>query len=533
MSETRKAPDLERRTDTVLVVDDDVRVVELLQITLGGRGYQVLSAYDGETALKTIRGHRPDLVVLDVRLPRKSGFEVVEEVRGDPDLRALPIVLISANAATETRLQGLRLGADDYLTKPFSPRELIMKIRRLLDRSADRQLLSLRNDVLEDEVKRHRHALHEMHSEMSWNLNRMGLLLDQVLELNSASSLERVLERFVATTIGGMNFERMALFAETSSGLQPLTSRGVPEALLPGLRLTSDGFCLRVMRSVGRVMRLDEFDSYPEAVPETRRLAAAGLTLLVPAMADHELRGVLALGDRDAEHPLGRFDSKLLEVLGHAIATALRHVEQISETQRSFLETTATLIAAVEERFDYMRGHSERVKDLALHLGRRLVLGSSQMETLRHGALLHDLGQLPVYQDLCDEPRRLTVAEREQNRVQAASRAERLLGPSGDEEVSGILRSQHEWWDGSGFPDGLAGEMIPIGARIVALANAWDALLHERPERSAYDPAEARRILADRSGRQFDPALVALVLRWAESGANQSEPHLLGVREDS
>ncbi|MCA9727016.1 MAG: response regulator, partial [Candidatus Eisenbacteria bacterium] len=113
--------------ETLLVVDDDVRVVELLQITLGGRGYDVQTAYDGETALKLLKAQTPDLVVLDVRLPKKGGLDVLQALRKDATLADVPVILISANAATEARLQGLRLGADDYVTKPFSPRALILR----------------------------------------------------------------------------------------------------------------------------------------------------------------------------------------------------------------------------------------------------------------------------------------------------------------------------------------------------------------------------------------------------------------------
>ena len=126
--------DVQTKQETILVVDDDARVVELLQITLTGRGYQVIVARDGATALGLVRERRPDLIVLDTRLPMTSGYTVLDTVRRDESLSHTPVVLISTDAATESRLQGLRLGADDYLVKPFSPRELIIRIRRILDR---------------------------------------------------------------------------------------------------------------------------------------------------------------------------------------------------------------------------------------------------------------------------------------------------------------------------------------------------------------------------------------------------------------
>ncbi len=511
MSDTQVGSEVRPRVESVLVVDDDVRVVELLQITLGGRGYQVLSAYDGETALKTIQSHRPDLVVLDVRLPKRSGFEVLELVRQDAVLKSLPIVLVSANAATETRLQGLRLGADDYLTKPFSPRELIMKIRRLLDRAQDRRVLLMKNEALEDEVRRHRGALHDLHQELNRNLSRMGLLLGQVLDLNRTASLEQVLERFIATPVGGLDYSRLALLVRQRDGaFRTRATRGVEERALRGLRFSEGGFLLRVLRSVERPMRIEELAGYPEGREEMGRLAAAGMTLIVPAICDQELRGVLVLGER-AQGELSRFDRKLVDVLAHSVAIALKNVELPGETERSFLQTTATLIATVEARYPFLEGHSERVTELALALGRRLVLHEDEMERLRYGALLHDLGDLPEYGELFAVPVHLSIEERERHRRESAERATALLGASGDGALGAILRHQHEWWNGSGFPSGLARDEIPLAARIVALVNAWDALTHPRPHRPAHLPTAAMAILRQRAGSQFDPELVSIL----------------------
>src|SRR5438552_16086516 len=121
----------------ILVVDDDRRVRELLEVALTAHGFAVITASDGEEAVKRAIAERPDLVVLDVRLPKKSGLEVCETLRGDPEDPSVPIILVSAAAETDARLQAFSRGADDYLAKPFSPKELIARIKRLLARNAE------------------------------------------------------------------------------------------------------------------------------------------------------------------------------------------------------------------------------------------------------------------------------------------------------------------------------------------------------------------------------------------------------------
>lgn len=511
--------------ERVLIVDDDVRVVELLQITLGGRGYEVITAYDGDAAWETIQSQQPDLIVLDVRLPRKSGLEVLKLVRNHRELGATPIVLISANAATESRLQGLKLGADDYLTKPFSPRELILRLRRILSRSRDRDLLLTRNEILETEVRRGKETLLQMQDELSHRIGKIGNLMTRVLEMNHAGTIEDVLERFVVSTVGGLEFQRVGLLTPDGNGqFAARVCRGIPESAVRSLSLPEDGSIVRMVKAVGRPLRLDEFQDYPDAKAELGRLSAAGITLVVPAFSGTEMRGILGMGERDHSVPLGRHDIKVLQILGGSIATALRNAEDYGESQRTFLETTARLIKNIEDRYPYMCGHSERVKEIALAIGRRLGQSDAELGTLRYAALLHDLGELDRYNELMEANRVLTGEERRELRQGAAARGESLLGAQGQGRIREILRHHQEYWDGTGYPDRLRGLEIPLAARIVSLANAWDALTHDRPHRPAYSREDAEKILHKASGRQFDPDLVPVLLEYvAEQFAERTE----------
>ncbi len=116
---------------TVLVVDDDVKTVELVKLYLNRDGYRVLSAYDGAGALRLARESRPDLIVLDLMLPGVDGLEVCRSLRSESDV---PIIMLTARTTDEDKLTGLGLGADDYVSKPFSPRELAARVRTVLRR---------------------------------------------------------------------------------------------------------------------------------------------------------------------------------------------------------------------------------------------------------------------------------------------------------------------------------------------------------------------------------------------------------------
>jgi len=116
----------------VLVVDDEPFICRSLSFVLKKGQYEVLEARNGEEALEAIRTHRPDLVFLDVMMPKKSGFEVVEEVKADPDLQSIKIILLTAKGQDADRERGRDAGADDYMTKPFSPTKILERAREIL-----------------------------------------------------------------------------------------------------------------------------------------------------------------------------------------------------------------------------------------------------------------------------------------------------------------------------------------------------------------------------------------------------------------
>ena len=119
---------------TILVIDDEPDAVDLIEFNLKNAGFQVKTAADGAEALAKARSVLPSLIVLDVMLPEIDGFEICKLLRRDPNTAAIPIIMLTAKAAEIDRVLGLELGADDYLTKPFSPRELVLRIKKLLER---------------------------------------------------------------------------------------------------------------------------------------------------------------------------------------------------------------------------------------------------------------------------------------------------------------------------------------------------------------------------------------------------------------
>ena len=119
----------------VLVVDDEIYIVHILDFSLGMEGYDVVTALDGEQALEKIKSDKPDLIVLDIMMPKLDGYEVCKTIKSDPATKQIPVILLSAKGRNVDQKMGFDVGADDYITKPFSPRKLVERINQLLGQS--------------------------------------------------------------------------------------------------------------------------------------------------------------------------------------------------------------------------------------------------------------------------------------------------------------------------------------------------------------------------------------------------------------
>ncbi|HEX7713104.1 MAG TPA: response regulator, partial [Bacillota bacterium] len=122
---------------TIAIIEDEPNIVELVKYNLDREGYRTISAGTGKKGLELVHQELPDLVILDLMLPELDGMSVCKQLRSDPQTKAIPIIILTAKSEEADRVLGLEMGADDYVTKPFSPRELIARIRAVLRRSTN------------------------------------------------------------------------------------------------------------------------------------------------------------------------------------------------------------------------------------------------------------------------------------------------------------------------------------------------------------------------------------------------------------
>ncbi|MDR7556782.1 MAG: HD-GYP domain-containing protein [Armatimonadota bacterium] len=210
---------------------------------------------------------------------------------------------------------------------------------------------------------------------------------------------------------------------------------------------------------------------------------------------------------------LDRFGAAAMAVAAVVLVEGYYPWKLVGEQSGLLLTSLQMMAQAVDLKDPYTSNHSQRVARLAVRLARELDLSEAEVERVRIGALLHDLGKIGVSNEIIRKPGKLTLEEYRAVMKHSEVGADiieplEILGDS-----AAMVRHHHEHWDGSGYPDGLAGRAIPLGARIILVADAFDALTTDRPYRKGTSPEKALEVIRANAGVQFDPDVVRALER--------------------
>jgi putative nucleotidyltransferase with HDIG domain len=209
----------------------------------------------------------------------------------------------------------------------------------------------------------------------------------------------------------------------------------------------------------------------------------------------------------------------------HALGRVQDQIGHLGQVNRVYVAVIEALAQAVDAKDQVTHDHIRRVQNEAVRLARALgVADDDQLQAIVAASLLHDVGKLAVPEHILNKPGRLTPSEFDVMKRHAAAGADILSVVGFPYPVVPIVRHHHESWDGTGYPDGLAGEQIPIGARILSVVDCFDALTSHRPYRPRLDDRAALTIIRDRSGTMYDPRVVDAFVEMRESAAAEAAP---------
>lgn len=288
-----------------------------------------------------------------------------------------------------------------------------------------------------------------------------------------------------------------------------ISSLDLEETLQSIVMLTND-----LVKSSVSAIKLVDVDT--QEVKERIRLASqeiqAGETQIekkfeMPLKIGEKIIGYFELGDVDP-NTMGEEERQILHTLASQAAIAIENARLFEETQRTYYETIKGLAQALEARDAYTRGHSERVTKYALLIAEELGLDSEQKRLISYAGLLHDIGKIGIADNILNKKSTLTQEDRKAIENHPLF-GDQILGPIKFlREAQNIVLHHHEKYDGSGYPSKLKGEEIPLLARIITVADSFDAMTSDRPYRKAFSLDEAMGELRKKSGTQFDPKIV-------------------------
>ncbi len=239
--------------------------------------------------------------------------------------------------------------------------------------------------------------------------------------------------------------------------------------------------------------------------------------LSVPIVVDGTIWGVLNIEavERDA---FGGADVVLVETIAATLGAAVHRAGLIDDLERTFTTTLSALMSTIEAKDGYTAFHEEGVAGLAERVAQRLGLAPALVRDVRYAALLHDIGKVAVPSEILFKPGPLSESEWIEMRRHAAVGGELVARIDAFAHLAPAVRASHERWDGEGYPDGIAGEEIPLAARIIAACDTYDAIVTDRPYRQARSPEHARAEVARLAGSQLDARVVGALLDELEGG---------------
>ncbi|MBI4512864.1 MAG: HD domain-containing protein [Gemmatimonadetes bacterium] len=242
--------------------------------------------------------------------------------------------------------------------------------------------------------------------------------------------------------------------------------------------------------------------------------------MCAPLRTTDAILGALYADSRSATGKFGEADLELLAAVGNQAGIALHRARLLADLERLFLDTIRAIAATIDAKDGYTHRHSERVAALAVRIARAIGLSDDEQRMVELAGLLHDVGKIGVPESILNKPGRLDTGELTDMQKHPVIGA-RILSHIQNPQIAALLPAvehHHEKWDGTGYPDGLKGEAIPILARVLGMADFLDALTSARSYRSALHMDEAIRMLRDAAGTHFDHTLVEAVVRLHERG---------------
>jgi HD-GYP domain-containing protein (c-di-GMP phosphodiesterase class II)/uncharacterized protein YigA (DUF484 family) len=394
-------------------------------------------------------------------------------------------------------------------------RELNTKLQKKVDVS--REELSRTNMELESSQTDLRKAyddLKEVNRELDERIAKLSTPGEMSRTFVSVHNFDKLLHMFLQSAMTELSADRGSILL-----IQPETGElaikvGIglsPEAMYKLRFKVGEGIAGSVVRD-RRPALVRDASSDPRFVAVSGRSHPNSL-IAVPLVVKDEVLGAVCVENKSTSRTFGDKDLEFLEILASQGSITIANAQLFEKLQKNYFETVMALSTAVEAKDPYTLGHSKRVTEYCIALADEFDLSPDEVQCLKFGAILHDVGKIGVAGSILNKPDRLTASEFDSIKAHAVIGENIVKDVDFLQPIRPLIRNHQERYDGSGYPDGLAGEEIPFMATVIAVADVFDALVTDRPYRRAFSHDEAVRYIEGESGVQFNPKVVEAFLK--------------------
>ena len=470
----------------IIVLDDEIGIIDSLSVVLTRNGYEITGVTAPLDAIEMIRDGNYDLLILDFLMQPINGDKVVAKIRAFND--ELYILLLTGHKDMAPPLETIRaLDIQGYCEKSDKFDQLI-----LLVESAIKSIMQVRT------IKRFQDGLNKILESVPkiYQLQPIGSILGGIL-IEVMYFVDSKNAFILVDSTENMNNMHNSIFrgiGQYDTGIEEFMAMLDPE----------------LMERIG----------YARTTMKTERLDTGVILPLVNEFG--QTLGIIYIESANYESEI-----KLLEIYANQAASALNNaflhslvntkneelIRTYAELKKTYIDTIEALRLTVDARDEYTCGHSDRVAYYSRKVGEGFGLSTDELDLLSAAGIFHDIGKIGTADDILKKSNELTASEYDVIKQHPLKGAHILSALSMFQDVVPLVRYHHEWIDGSGYPEGLKGDEIPFLARIITVADAFDAMTSNRRYRSKLDVEHAKEQLLNGAGIQFDAEVIDVFIR--------------------
>ena len=500
-----------QKKETILFVDDEESILSVSSEYFRRKGYQAHTARTGPEALKILADETIDCCFTDINMPDMNGLELAERIRTHDN--TMPVIVMTGYPSLENAIQTIKNGVVDFLIKPVNLKQMELCVQRVMQQ----RKMFAENVLLKKEVEG-KQRLQKVNQELLVKIKELNILNKIMIKFAAISSSTDVFKRAVdiALDISHADYTDFYVINETIEEPVKVSSSSADTPASNWKAIYEESHTLTTADpkplSAALIMEVVS-DQIPLLISE--HTAGNGLpdeinsAMIVPLKIRDKVFGVITAIVGQGQKRFAEKDLYYLSFLAQSAAQAIENLALYENIYENLFATLYAFVKAVEARDLYTRQHSSRVTGLSIVLGKQLGCSKEELDILNFAGHLHDIGKIGIRDDILLKPGRLTDDEFEKIKDHPVIGANILEQLGLWEKERQIIRSHHERFDGSGYPDGIKQQDIPFLARVLSVADVYDAMASDRAYRKKMEDGVIIKIINEGDGTQFDPDVVA------------------------